>query len=163
MKNIIIMAAVQPHTLAIGNKGQLLWHIPEDMKFFKEVTMGQQVVVGRKTWESIPNNLPGRDVFVITSRPELIEPADNVRVFKSVYEVLHHVNPIKPLIVIGGATIYEQFLPHASQMLITLVDRPVEEFDTQFPSYVEDKWVRSKSSVLTEAGDVVVHLLVREE
>lgn len=163
MKNIIMIAAVQPHTLAIGYQNELLFNIPEDMQFFKDATMGHQVVVGRKTWESIPNNLPGRDVFVLTTHPDLIEPAENVTVCTSMFEVLDKMDEERGMFVIGGAEIYKMFLPHATQMLITIVDRPVEKFDTTFPRHSLDSWRRERSTFLTKEGDVAVHLLVRDD
>lgn len=162
MKNIILIAAVHPHTLAIGNKGELLFNVPEDMKFFKNTTMGSQIVVGRKTWESIPNSLPGRDVFVLTKNPELVETSERVQAFTSVFDVIQNLDPLRMTYVIGGAEVYEQFMPYASFMLITLVDRPVEEYDAVFPTDVGGVWVRKQSEVLTKEGDVVVHLLVRD-
>lgn len=163
MKNIILIAAVQPETLAIGYKNELLFNVPEDMKFFKDATNGQQVVVGRKTWESIPNGLPNRDVFVLTTDPKRVKPAENVTVCKTMFEVLSTMDGSRPLFVIGGAEIYKMFLPHANQMLITIVDRPVENYDTTFPQHALGKWVRKQSTYLTKGADVVVHLLVRDE
>lgn len=162
MKNIVLIAAVQPQTLAIGNKGDLLFRVPEDMAFFKNTTMGSQIVVGRKTWESIPNSLPGRDIFVLTKNPELIDASERVRAFTSVYDVIQNLDPLRTTYVIGGAEVYGQFMPYASFMLITLVDRPVEEYDAVFPTDVGGVWVRKQSEVLTKEGDVVVHLLVRD-
>lgn len=162
MKNIVLIAAVQPQTLAIGNKGDLLFRVPEDMAFFKNTTMGSQIVVGRKTWESIPNSLPGRDIFVLTKNPELIETSERVRAYTCVYDVIQNLDPLRTTYVIGGAEVYGQFMPYASFMLITLVDRPVEEYDAVFPTDVGGVWVRKQSEVLTKEGDVVVHLLVRD-
>lgn len=162
MKNIIIMAAVHPGTLAIGNKGDLLFRVPEDMAFFKNTTMGSQIVVGRKTWESIPNSLPGRDVFVLTKNPELVETSERVQAFTSVFDVIQNLDPTRQTYVIGGAEVYGQFMPYASFMLITIVDRPVPEYDTTFPTDVGGRWVRKQSTVLTKEGGTVVHLLVRE-
>ena len=162
MKNIIIIAAVHPGTLAIGNKGDLLFRVPEDMAFFKNTTRGSQIVVGRKTWESIPNSLPGRDVFVLTKNPELIDTSDRVRAYTSVFDVIQNLDPTRQTYVIGGAEVYGQFMPYASFMLITLIDRPVDEYDTTFPTDVGGHWVRKQSQVLTKEGDVVVHLLVRD-
>lgn len=161
MKNIIIMAAVHPGTLAIGNKGDLIFRVPEDMAFFKNTTMGSQIVVGRKTWESIPNSLPGRDVFVLTKNPELVETSERVRAFTSVFDVIQNLDPTRQTYVIGGAEVYGQLMPYASFMLITLVDRTVPEYDTTFPTDVAGHWMRKQSKVLTKEGDVVVHLLVR--
>lgn len=162
MKNIILIAAVHPHTLAIGNKGELLFNIPEDMVFFKNTTQGAQIVVGRRTWESIPNSLPGRDVFVLTKNPELIDTSDRVRAFTSVFDVIQNLDPTRQTYVIGGAEVYGQFMPYASFMLITVIDRPVPEYDTTFPTDVAGRWVRKQSEVLTKDGSVVVHLLVKD-
>lgn len=163
MKNIVILAAVHPRTSAIGNKNKLVFNIPEDMANFKSVTMGMQVVVGRKTWDSIPNGLPGRDVFVVTRDADSVKPADNVTVCRNILDVLAKMDSVRPMFVIGGEEIYRQFIPHATHMLLTLIHRPVGDFDTTFPPYNLVEWEHKKASPLTEEKDVVVHWLTRNE
>ena len=97
----------------IGQNGKLPWHIPSELKHFKNETLGKTVVVGRKTYESIPNNLPGRQVIVLTKNKAFVPDADNVHVAHNKFDV-HIINrELKDagktdgeVIIAGGASIY---------------------------------------------------------
>lgn len=113
---ITIIAAIgKNNELGIGNK--LLWNLPSDMKFFKDKTMGHPVVMGKRTYESIGRPLPGRRNIVISSSLK----DEKVEVVKSVEEALKLIEN-DDVYIIGGASIYEQFLPYTDQMYLTLVD-----------------------------------------
>jgi dihydrofolate reductase len=122
----------------IGASGGLPWHLPEDLKLFRAVTTGLTVVMGRRTWESLPERfrpLPGRTNVVLTSDPAW--SADGARRAASVAEVLATG---KPLWVIGGGTVYAEFLPYADRLVVTDVDVVVEG-DTWAPR-LGDEWRR---------------------
>jgi dihydrofolate reductase len=115
----------------IGADGALPWHLPEDLRLFRELTTGSTVVMGRRTWESLPERfrpLPGRTNVVLTSDPDW--SAEGARRAGSVTEVLddEHV-----LWVIGGGTVYDAFLPHADRLVVTQVDVLVQG-DTWAPA-----------------------------
>jgi dihydrofolate reductase len=122
----------------IGADGQLPWRLPEDMALFRELTTGGTVVMGRRTWESLPERfrpLPGRTNVVLTSDPAWA--ADGAVRAGSVAEVLAaHAF----LWVIGGGVVYEGFLPHADRLVVTEVDTSVDG-DTWAP-VIGEEWQR---------------------
>lgn len=124
----------------IGKGGKLPWNIPEDMQHFKDVTMGHPVLMGRKTWESIPEKfrpLPKRKNLVITRDANYPVP-NEVEVHTSITEALEH-HPGEEIMVIGGADIYRQTLDVAETLYITHVYRSVDG-DAFFPEIKPDVW-----------------------
>ena len=121
----------QARNRVIGASGGLPWHLPEDLKLFRTLTTGSTVVMGRRTWESLPERfrpLPGRTNVVLTSDPEW--SADGARRARSVAEV---IDTDEPLWVIGGGAVYAAFLPHADRLVVTDVDVAVDG-DTWAPA-----------------------------
>jgi dihydrofolate reductase len=121
----------QARNRVIGASGGLPWHLPEDLKLFRMMTTGSTVVMGRRTWESLPGRfrpLPGRTNVVLTSDPHW--SAEGARRAGSVAEVLDRSGP---LWVIGGGAVYAAFLPHADRLVVTDVDVAVEG-DTWAPA-----------------------------
>jgi len=129
----------------IGDSNRLIWHLPEDLKRFKELTMGNPIVMGRKTFQSIGRILPGRRNIII-SRDENFN-ADGAEVVNSVEEALLLTN--NDCFVIGGGEIYRQFLEASEQIYMTIVD---SEFsgDTTFPKLDENWFVSSKQDFLSD-------------
>jgi len=122
----------------IGREGGLPWHISSDLKRFKEITMGKPVVMGRKTWESLPRKpLPGRRNIVITRQrdfaPEGAEVAADAR------EALRLCGDAPEVAVIGGGEIYRLFWPMVDRLYLTEVDLDVEG-DTHFPALSPGEW-----------------------
>jgi dihydrofolate reductase len=115
----------------IGAAGRLPWHLPEDLALFRELTTGSTVVMGRRTWESLPPRfrpLPGRTNVVLTTHPDW--SGDGAVRAASVPEVLDRA---EPLWVIGGGAVYAGFLPHAHRLVVTDVDLDVDG-DTWAPA-----------------------------
>lgn len=134
-----LIAAISEN-YCIGNKNQLPWNLPEDLKHFKEITAGHPVIMGRKTWESLPPKfrpLPGRVNIVITRQANFVVPAE-VEVFDSVAKALL-AHPTTNNFIIGGAQIYAEGLPLADTLYITHVHRVVEG-DTFFPKIDPTIW-----------------------
>ena len=126
----------------IGAGGQLPWRLPEDMALFRELTMGSTVVMGRRTWESLPERfrpLPGRTNVVLTTDPEW--SAGGAQLAGSVAEVL---DAHSDMWVIGGGDVYAAFLPHADRLVVTDVDTRVDG-DTWAPP-IGDQWRRVSRS-----------------
>jgi dihydrofolate reductase len=127
----------------IGKNNDLLWHLPRDMKFFKETTAGQIVVMGRKNWESIPEKfrpLPNRENIILTRNADY--KAEGATVITSYDEIPHAVqNHKKTCFIIGGAQVYDLALQedYLNEMYITYVD---ESFgaDTYFPKIELENW-----------------------
>lgn len=114
----------------IGKNGTIPWDVPGDRKFFREKTLNHIVVMGRKTWESLPKLLDGRTNVVLTRQKDY--EAKGAVVLGSLDEALdfyaEHGEPREHMWIIGGAEIYEEFMPHASEILITQIqlDTPGE-------------------------------------
>lgn len=126
-------------TRVIGKDNELPWYLPEDLKFFKRVTMGHPIVMGRKTFDSIGRVLPGRENIIITRNKEY-NHAD-CTMFYSVDDFLSYCKqkPEEEFFVIGGAEIFKQLLPIADRLYITEIHH---EFagDTFFPQLEMDRW-----------------------
>ena len=129
---IIGIVAIDRH-FAIGKGGQLPWHYSADMKFFKETTIGNAVVMGRRTWETLKGPLKDRENIVLTGSE--IEKADGITVTRDVQNVVNLAKDTdKHLFVIGGAKVYQAFLPHVDRWLVTEIPLTVEGADTFMPA-----------------------------
>ncbi|HEX3800921.1 MAG TPA: dihydrofolate reductase [Verrucomicrobiae bacterium] len=133
MKYFKAIAAMSENRV-IGHENKIPWHLPEDFKWFKKMTTGQVVVMGRRTFESIGRPLPNRETMVV-SRGAFLFPG--VRTIASLGEIdLQH--EAREVFICGGAQIYQEALPRCSDLYLTLVKRVVEgdtffpEFETQF-------------------------------
>lgn len=121
----------------IGKEGDLPWRLPEDLRHFKELTMGHPVVMGRRTWESLPKRpLPGRRNIVVSRNDDY--HAEGAEVFGSLEEALEACREVP--YIIGGSQIYRAALPVVSSVSLTLVDYPVDGADAFFPDLPEDEW-----------------------
>lgn len=129
----ISMIAVIGKNNELGKKGGLLWHLPNDLKFFKEVTSGSTVVMGKRTYYSLPKKLPNRRNVVLTLVDE--EQPDDVEVVHSVGEVLNMFDQNEEIFIIGGASIYKQFIEFADKLYLTEVDACDSEADVFFPTF----------------------------
>jgi dihydrofolate reductase len=137
MKPISIIAAIAENS-AIGKDNQLLWHLPEDLKKFKQITHGHTVVMGKKTFFSLPKRpLPGRKNVVLTTSPHNIH--DDCQIVTSIDEALSQCDECSENFVIGGGSVYELFLPLASKLYITKV-HSIFEADTFFPEIDSETW-----------------------
>mgnify|MGYP001277046944 CR=1 FL=1 len=120
----------------IGKDNKLLWHLPNDLRRFQSLTMGHPMIMGRKTFESLPKLLPGREHWVLTRQTDW-QP-EGVRVFSSVEEVLQALGE-QDAFVIGGEQIYRAFLPYVKRAYITKVHGFFPEADAHFP-YLVGVW-----------------------
>ena|SRR3989338_305412 len=141
MASIAIIVALSAETRAIGNAGQLLWHLPDDMKRFKELTTGHPVIMGRKTWESIPlkfRPLPNRTNIVVTRQAGYkAEGAIVVDGLSDAFLVAKKAVGADETFVIVGGQIYADSLPYATRLYLTLVD-DTSLADTFFPEYEKE-------------------------
>lgn len=146
---LIIIAAIAKNN-TIGDKGNLIWHIPEDLKLFKRKTMGFPIIMGRKTFESFPAPLPGRVHIVISSNHK--ENSTNVIWAQSVEEAIEKAKEINPqkAYIIGGGKIYAQTINLADILEITQLNKDFMG-DTKFPT-IDNKKFRLKKSEKLEIG-----------
>ncbi len=136
-KPISIIVAIAQNN-AIGKDNDLLWHISEDLKYFKRITSEHTVIMGRKTFESLPfKPLPKRKNIVITKDP--LFHFQGCEVAYSIDEVFEFCDNEKENFVIGGGAIYEQFLPYAQKLYITHVYKDFEA-DIFFPEINKSEW-----------------------
>ena len=134
---ISIIVAIAENN-AIGKNNDLLWHIPEDMKRFKRLTTGHTIVMGKRTWESLPNRpLPNRRSIVITDVPG--EKIEGCEMAYSIEQAMMLCDPGEASFIIGGASVYRQFLPLAERLYLTRVHRSFEG-DVFFPEIRYDQW-----------------------
>lgn len=133
MLNLIVAVA---HNNVIGMAGKMPWHLPAELAYFKRITMGHPIVMGRKTFDSIGRPLPGRRNIVVTAnqawRHEGVEVAGSIETALSMIED-------SSAFVIGGATLYAAALPVANRVYLTAIDATVEG-DTFFPELAPEKW-----------------------
>ena len=125
----------------IGNDNKLIWHLPKDLKFFKEKTTGHVIIMGRKTFESLPFLLPHREHWVITKNAAFSAP-EGVKVFTSPEEAAQAAAQLEAAYVIGGAQIYKAFMPLVDRMYVTEIDHEFEG-DAFFPPIDESQFVRT--------------------
>jgi len=129
---LLSMIAGMANNRVIGKDNELPWHLPADLAWFKKTTMGKPIIMGRKTHESIGIPLPGRQNIIISTNTDL--QLDGCDVVHSPQEAIDLVKNEAEIMVIGGALIYELFLPLANRLYITEVDAEVEG-DAFFPDY----------------------------
>ena len=128
---------------AIGKDNQLLWHIKEDFKHFKETTLGHVIVMGQKTYESIGKPLPNRTTIVITNSPDFKEDGVIIaRTFDEVFEKAREIEK-EEVFICGGGSVYSQTIGMADKLYLTVVKENFEA-DTFFPDYSDFKNVINK-------------------
>ena len=121
----------------IGNDNSLPWYLPADLKHFKAMTVGKPIIMGRKTWESLPGKLPERPHIVISSNPDY--EAEGCLVVPSLDHALRAAGDVPEIMVVGGAMLYAQALPLADKIYLTLVETEAEG-DTVFPDFDTSQW-----------------------
>jgi dihydrofolate reductase len=115
----------------IGKEGALAWRIPKDLQYFKKVTMGKTMIMGRKTFESLPGMLPGRKHVVLTRNRDLSFP-EGVEVLHDLEEVLKYRDLSEEVMIIGGGELFQHFMPYCEMLYITYVNKEFQG-DTYFP------------------------------
>lgn len=144
----------------IGDNGQLPWHIPSELRRFKQLTMGKPIIMGRRTWESLPRKpLPGRRNIVITRQADYLAPG--AEVVSSKEEALAAVADAPVASIIGGGEVYRLFLPETSVIHLTEVGLEVEG-DTRLPHLDPGDWIETaRDAVAADAGQDMPGYVVR--
>ena len=146
---IFLIAAVDKN-LAIGKDGKIPWHIKEDLQYFRKNTLNTAMIMGRSTFDSIGKPLPDRQNIVMTRSPAnregVIEVLDAASAIKEAKKTSSKIS------VIGGESIYKEFLPLASKLLITEINITVEGADTFFPEWQKQKWTEKSRIISKENG-----------
>ncbi len=141
MKIVLIAAFAQNRVVGINNA--LPWHLPEDLKYFKRTTTGKAIIMGRKTYDSIGRPLPNRTNIVISRNSELsiegVKVVDSLQAAIDLAKEVNFINGVEEVMVIGGASIYEEALPQADRLYITHVHAEVAG-DAYFPEVDFSQW-----------------------
>ena len=147
MRKISIIVAMSQNSV-IGLKNELPWHISEDLKNFRKITINHSVIMGRKTYDSIGKPLKDRNNIVISRNASLV--IDGVEVVNSFENAISKTNESSETFIIGGGQIYSIALPIATHMYITKVDG-IFDGDAFFPDYIQDEWKEiSREDLITE-------------
>ena len=147
----------------IGKQGQLPWHLPEDLAHFKRTTLGQPVVMGRVTWESLPEKfrpLPGRSNIVVSRQPSFSAPG--AQVVASLEAAMALFPPAEVIWLIGGAQLYAQGLSKASQIVVTEIDADYEG-DAYAPSFLPSDWIETQRTSHVSAQGLTYHLVTLQK
>ncbi len=140
----------------LGKDNQLIWHLPQDLKFFRTMTKGHSIVMGRKTFESLPGLLPGRHHIVITRTNPMLP--EEVEVFSSIDSFLEkYQNHDEEIFVIGGAAVYGELLPFSDRLLLTEIDADYDA-DVFFPVFDKSRYDRIVLSDITENNTHYQHV-----
>ena len=146
---ISIIAAIGKNN-ELGKDNDLIWHIKEDLANFKRITMGKKIVMGAKTYKSLPKKLEGREYIVLSHSLKNIE---NGTVFSDFDKLLNYLQSLdEEVMIIGGASIYEMFLPYADKLYLTEIDAS-EDAQVYFPEVDYNKFKIVKD-VLSQDGDL---------
>ena len=155
--SLSIIAAIGENN-ELGKDNDLIWRFKGDMKFFKATTLNHKVVMGRKTFESLPGLLPNRDHIVLT-RSDLVIP--DVEVYKNVKEFLEAYKDFdEEIFNIGGASIYSQLLDYADKLYLTEIEDS-KEADVYFPSFDKEEFDKEVLGVNTENDIKYSHVLYK--
>ncbi len=136
---ISIIAAIGKNR-ELGVNNNLIWHIPEDLKYFKDTTMNKIIVMGYKTYKSLPGLLPGRRHIVLTHHN--IDRED-VLVFDDVNNLINYLKDIdEEVFVIGGSSLYHEFIDKVSRLYLTEIEASYKDADVYFPEFDKNKYKR---------------------
>ena len=137
---IYMIAAIGKNN-ELGKNNDLIWHFKQDMKFFRDTTTGNTVVMGRKTFESLPHALPNRRNIVISSNPDYI--AEGAQLVTSVEKAIE-ITKDDTVFVIGGGKIYDAFIDIADKLYLTEIEDSCDDADVYFPSFDKSKYTKEK-------------------
>ena len=133
-----IVVAISENNV-IGKNNKLLWHIPEDMKRFKELTTGHTIIMGRKTFESIGKVLPDRRHIILTRDSEYVVNNENEDIVNDINELDSYIDETEENFIIGGAIIYNQLIKRSDKVYMTKIHK-VFDGDAYFPKLSETEW-----------------------
>lgn len=149
---LTIIAAIANNNV-IGKDNKLIWHLPEDLKRFKNLTTGHKIIMGRKTFESLGKVLPNRKHIILSKTGKSNIDNENVEIVDNISKLDKYINSEEECFVIGGATIYKLLMPYANKMYITKINQNFEG-DTYFPEIKETEWksIESKKGLRDDAN-----------
>ena len=160
MENVSMIAAIGKNN-ELGKDNGLIWHLPGDLKFFKSITMGKDIVMGSNTFYSLPKLLPGRKHIVLTSKD--IDNND-ILVIHDKQKLIEYLKEIKKeVMIIGGASIYRQMLEYAEKLYPTEIEAVCNDADTYFPKLDYSEWDRKLLGSNCDNGINYKHILYKRK
>ena len=145
----------------LGKDNGLIWYLPNDLKFFKEVTNNHAIIMGRKTFESLPRMLPNRKHIVLTSSENF--PSE-VEVYKELKQILEsYRDSQEEIFIIGGASIYSQFLEHSDKMYLTEIEAEDKDADVFFPEFNREEYTSELIKENEDNGIKYKHMVYRRK
>ena len=157
MGNIALIAAIGKNN-ELGKDNNLIWKFKEDMKFFRANTIGKPIVMGRKTFESLPGLLPERKHIILTTKDVELDP--EVVIVHSLDELLDYMDgKDEEFMIIGGASLYAQTIDYADELLLTEIDAEDKDADAYFPEFNTEDW-ESKEVMSFREKDIDCKTLV---
>jgi len=160
MKNVSIIAAIGKNN-ELGKDNDLIWNLPNDLKFFKQVTMDKDIIMGSNTFYSLPKLLTGRNHIVLTSKNIDNDKITVVHSKQDLIDYLHQVK--KEVMIIGGASIYKQLLEYADKLYLTEIDAAYSKADTYFPQIDYQDWDRELIGTNSDNGISYKHMLYKRK
>lgn len=146
----------------LGKNNKLLWRLPNDLKFFRQTTMGKPIVMGHNTFLSLPKMLPGRQHIVLCSSTS--DLPDDVVPLKSTKAALAYIESLdQEVFIIGGASIYKQFIDYSNKLYLTEIDREDKEADAYFPTFNKEEWDSEILGYNCDDGIEYQHVLYRRK
>ena len=136
MLSIIVAIA---NNNVIGKDNKLIWHLPADLKRFKEITTGHTIIMGRKTFESLGRVLPNRKHVILCNDMEMNVEDENVEILEDISMLDKYIQDTEEHFIIGGATIYKLLMPKANKIYLTLIHEKFEG-DVYFPEISDEEW-----------------------
>ena len=155
-----IIAAIGKNN-ELGKNNKLIWSIKEDLKFFKDTTMGHPIIMGSKTFYSLPKVLPGRTNIVISSKNNY---PDEVVVYNKIEDLLNdYNNSSEELFIIGGGSIYSKFIDLCDKLYLTEIDSECNDADTYFPNFDKNDYERIELSNGIDNDIAYKHVLYKRK
>lgn len=152
----ISMIAAIGKNLELGKNNDLIWHFSADMKFFKNTTTGNTVVMGRKTFESLPHALPNRRNIVLTNNKDLkIDGVEICHTIDEVFELCKNDN----VFIIGGGKIYSEFLNYSDKLILTEIDATCDDANVYFPHFDKELYEKEVVAENEEKGIKFEHVV----
>lgn len=145
----------------LGKDNDLIWHLPNDLKFFKQVTSNHAIIMGRKTFDSLPRMLPNRKHIVLTRSENL---PNEVEVYKELKQLLErYKDSPDEIFIIGGASIYEQFLEHSDKLYLTEIEAEEKSADVFFPEFDKSDYTSEVIKENEDNGIKYKHMVYRRK
>lgn len=152
---ISIIAAIGKN-YELGKDNDLVWHFREDMQFFKAVTTGHTIIMGRRTFESLPKALPNRKNIVISTNPDYV--AEGATVVTTMADAIAAADSDEAFII-GGGRVYSEFLPQADKLYLTEIEDQCPDADTYFPAFDHSQYSREVLAQHNVDGTEFYHIL----